>query len=114
MTPIPYGKQNITQSDIDAVVEVLKADYLTQGPVVSAFEERVAGYCGSQFGVAMNSATSALHAACLALDLGCGDILWTSVNTFVASANCALYCGASVDFVDIDPRTGWQHRVLPI
>lgn len=103
---IPYGRHTISPEDIDAVVEVLRSDHLTQGPVVPAFEEEVAKYCGSQFGIAMNSATSALHAACLALGLGSGDILWTSVNTFVASANCAIYCGASVDFVDVDPPTG--------
>jgi UDP-4-amino-4,6-dideoxy-N-acetyl-beta-L-altrosamine transaminase len=102
---IPYGRQDISQIDIDAVVEVLRSDFLTQGPTVPLFEQAVAEYCGVQHGVAANSATSALHIACLALDLGPGDCLWTSPNTFVASANCALYCGAQVDFVDIDPRT---------
>jgi dTDP-4-amino-4,6-dideoxygalactose transaminase len=102
---IPYGRQDISQADIDAVVEVLRSDFLTQGPTVPRFEQAVAEYCGVQHGVAVNSATSALHIACLALDLGPGDWLWTSPNTFVASANCALYCGAKVDFVDIDPRT---------
>jgi len=102
---IPYGKQDISQADIDAVVEVLKSDFLTQGPQVPLFEEKVANYCGADFGVAVNSATSALHIACLALGLGKGDYLWTSPNTFVASANCARYCGAQVDFVDIDSRT---------
>jgi dTDP-4-amino-4,6-dideoxygalactose transaminase len=102
---IPYGRQDISQADIDAVVEVLRSDFLTQGPMVPRFEEAVAQYCGAQHGVAANSATSALHIACLALDLGSSDWLWTSPNTFVASANCALYCGAKVDFVDIDPRT---------
>jgi len=102
---IPYGSQDITQADIDAVVEVLRSDFLTQGPTVPRFEQVVAEYCGVQHGVAVNSATNALHIACLALDLGPGDWLWTSPNTFVASANCALYCGAKVDFVDIDPRT---------
>lgn len=102
---IPYGRQDINQLDIDAVVEVLRSDFLTQGPKVPLFEETVADYCGARFGVAVNSATSALHIACLALGLGRGDSLWTSPNTFVASANCALYCGADVDFVDIDPRT---------
>jgi len=102
---IPYGRQDISQADIDAVVEVLRSDFLTQGAMVPRFEEAVAHYCGAQHGVAVNSATSALHIACLALDLGPGDWLWTSPNTFVASANCALYCGAKVDFVDIDPRT---------
>lgn len=102
---IPYGRQEITQADIDAVVNVLSSDFLTQGPMVPAFEQRVADYCGSAHAVATNSATSALHLACLALELGPGDILWTSPITFVASANCALYCGAEVDFVDIDPRS---------
>jgi UDP-4-amino-4,6-dideoxy-N-acetyl-beta-L-altrosamine transaminase len=102
---IPYGRQDISQADIDAVVEVLRSDFLTQGPTVPRFEEAVAQYCGAQHAVAVNSATSALHIACLALDLGPGDWLWTSPNTFVASANAALYCGAKVDFVDIDPRT---------
>jgi len=102
---IPYGKQDINQSDIDAVVDVLKSDFLTQGPQVPLFEKTVANYCGSNHAVALNSATSALHVACLALGLGKGDYLWTSPNTFVASANCGLYCGSSVDFVDIDPRT---------
>jgi UDP-4-amino-4,6-dideoxy-N-acetyl-beta-L-altrosamine transaminase len=102
---IPYGRQDISQADIDAVVEVLRSDFLTQGPTVPRFEEAVAQYCGAQHAVAVNSATSALHIACLALDLGPGDRLWTSPNTFVASANAALYCGAKVDFVDIDPRT---------
>jgi dTDP-4-amino-4,6-dideoxygalactose transaminase len=102
---IPYGRQDISQADIDAVVEVLRSDFLTQGPTVPRFELAVAEYCGVEHGVAVNSATSALHIACLALDLGPGDWLWTSPNTFVASANAALYCGAKVDFVDIDPRT---------
>ena len=102
---IPYGKQDINQSDIDAVINVLKSDFLTQGPQVPLFEKTVAEYCGAEFGVAVNSATSALHVACLALGLGKGDYLWTSPNTFVASANCGLYCGAQVDFVDIDPLT---------
>lgn len=102
---IPYGKQDISQADIDAVVEVLKSDYLTQGPQVPLFENTVAHYCGAEHAVAVNSATSALHIACLALDLGEGDTLWTSPNTFVASSNCALYCQAKVDFVDINPHT---------
>ena len=102
---IPYGRQEITQQDIDAVVEVLSSDFLTQGPAVPIFEQTVASYCGAQHAVAVNSATSALHIACLALDLGAGDWLWTSPITFVSSANCGLYCGAQVDFVDIDPRT---------
>lgn len=102
---IPYGRQDITQADIDAVVSVLTSDFLTQGPQVDLFERAVATHCDVTHAVAVNSATSALHIACLALGLGPGDRLWTSPITFVASANCALYCGASVDFVDIDPRT---------
>jgi UDP-4-amino-4,6-dideoxy-N-acetyl-beta-L-altrosamine transaminase len=102
---IPYGKQDITQQDIDAVVEVLKSDFLTQGPKVPAFEKALCDYTGAQYAVAVNSATSALHIACLALGLGKGDWLWTSPITFVASANCGLYCGAQVDFVDIDAQT---------
>ncbi|BBM03896.1 UDP-4-amino-4,6-dideoxy-N-acetyl-beta-L-altrosamine transaminase [Microbulbifer sp. GL-2] len=102
---IPYGRQNITQADIDAVVEVLTSDFLTQGPVVPRFEQALASYVGAKHALAVNSATSALHIACLALGLGKGDYLWTSPITFVASANCALYCGASIDFVDIDPKT---------
>ena len=102
---IPYGRQDIKQSDIDSVVEVLRSDFLTQGPVVPAFESEVAKLCSAQHAVAVNSATSALHIACLALGVGHGDVVWTSAITFVASANCALYCGARVDFVDIDPLT---------
>jgi UDP-4-amino-4,6-dideoxy-N-acetyl-beta-L-altrosamine transaminase len=102
---IPYGRQDINQSDIDAVVEVLRSDYLTQGPAVPAFERTVENYCGVKHAVAVNSATSALHIACLALGVGQGDIVWTTPITFVASANCALYCGATVDFVDIDALT---------
>ena len=102
---IPYGKQDINQDDIDSVIEVLRSDFLTQGPAVPVFEKSVADYCGAKHAVAVNSATSALHIACLALGVGKGDIVWTTPVTFVASANCALYCGASVDFVDIDPRT---------
>ena len=102
---IPYGRQDITQADIDAVVEVLQSDFLTQGPMVPRFEQGVARHVGAAHALAVNSATSALHIACLALGLGEGDRLWTSPITFVASANCALYCGAQVDFVDIDPRT---------
>lgn len=102
---IPYGRQNISQDDIDAVVEVLRSDFITQGPVVPEFEKVVASYCGAKYAVAVNSATSALHIACLALGVGPGDLVWTSPVTFVASANCARYCGADVDFVDIDPRT---------
>lgn len=103
---IPYGRQDITEADIDAVVSVLRSDFLTQGPKVPAFEKSVADYCGAQHAVAVNSATSALHIACLALGLAPGGLLWTSPNTFVASANCARYCGADVDFVDINPQTG--------
>lgn len=102
---IPYGKQDITPEDIEAVVDVLKSDYLTQGPCVPRFEKLVAEYCHAKHAVAVNSATSALHLACLSLGLGPGDWLWTSPITFVASANCGLYCGARVDFVDIDPST---------
>jgi len=102
---IPYGRQEITRSDIDAVVAVLQSDFLTQGPVVPGFENAVASWCGAKHAVAVSSATSALHIACLSLGLGPGDWLWTSPITFVASANCGLYCGAHVDFVDIDPRT---------
>lgn len=102
---IPYGKQEITQEDIDSVTEVLKSDFLTQGPKVPAFEESIKAYTSAKNALAFNSATSALHVGCLALDLGPGDILWTTPISFVASANCGLYCGAQVDFVDIDPRT---------
>ena len=102
---IPYGRQTISEADIQAVVEVLRSDFLTQGPLIERFEHAVADYCGARYAVAMNSATSALHCACLAAGLGAGDALWTSPNTFVASANCGIYCGAEVDFVDIDPAT---------
>lgn len=102
---IPYGRQTISSSDVDAVVDVLRSDFLTQGPAVPAFESRVTEYCSAQHAVAVNSATSALHIACLVLDVGPGDYVWTTPLTFVASANCALYCGAEVDFVDIDPKT---------
>lgn len=102
---IPYGRQDITESDIAAIVGVLRSDFLTQGPCVPQFETRVADYCGARHGVAANSATSALHLACLALGVGPGDVVWTSPITFVASANCARYCGADIDFVDIDPIT---------
>lgn len=102
---IPYGRQQISQADVDAVLAVLNSDFLTQGPQVPAFEAALANACGASHAVAMSSATAALHVACAALGLGPGDWLWTSPNTFVASANCALYCGASVDFVDIDPAT---------
>lgn len=102
---IPYGKQDINQQDIDAVIEVLRSDWITQGPTIERFEQAVANYCGAKYAVAVSSATAALHIACLAAGLGQGDILWTSPNTFVASANCGLYSGAKVDFVDIDPNT---------
>ena len=102
---INYGKQSINQDDIDSVVEILKSDYLTQGPTVPKFEKSLADYCGSNYAVATNSATSALHVACMALGLGPGDYLWTSPNTFVASSNAGLYCGAKVDFIDIDKST---------
>ncbi len=104
-TNIPYGRQDILQVDIDAVVDVLRSDFLTQGPVVPIFERMVADYCEVRYAVAVNSATSALHIACLALGVGKGDVVWTTPITFVASANSALYCGAKVDFVDIDPQT---------
>ncbi|MCG9639561.1 UDP-4-amino-4,6-dideoxy-N-acetyl-beta-L-altrosamine transaminase [Vibrio sp. Isolate34] len=104
-TVIPYGKQDINQQDIDKVIDVLKSDFLTQGPQVPAFEKALTEHTGAQYALAVNSATSALHIACLALDLGEGDWLWTTPVTFVASANCGLYCGAKVDFVDIDSAT---------
>ncbi|KZY57991.1 UDP-4-amino-4,6-dideoxy-N-acetyl-beta-L-altrosamine transaminase, partial [Pseudoalteromonas shioyasakiensis] len=103
---IPYGRQSISQDDINAVIDVLKSDWLTQGPAVPAFESAIAEYCGAHYACATNSATSALHIACLALGVGKGDIVWTSPISFVASSNCALYCGADIDFVDIDLETG--------
>lgn len=108
---IPYGRQDITEEDIDAVVDVLRSDFLTQGPLVPQFEDAVRTHVGANHAVAVNSATSALHIACLALGLGQGDWLWTSPITFVASANCGLYCGANIDFVDIDPRT---YNISPV
>lgn len=102
---IKYSQQDVTDEDIIAVENVLRSDFLTQGPTVPKFEKSVSDYCGASYAVAANSATSALHVACLALGLGPGDLLWTSANTFVASANCGLYCGADIDFVDIDPKT---------
>jgi UDP-4-amino-4,6-dideoxy-N-acetyl-beta-L-altrosamine transaminase len=108
---IPYGKQEITQQDIDSVVSVLKSDFLTQGPQVPAFEKALTDFTGAKHALAVNSATSALHIACLALGLGKGDILWTTPITFVASANCGLYCGAEVDFVDINAAT---YNLCPI
>lgn len=107
---IPYGRQSISQADIDAVVSVLKSDFLTQGPAVPRFEQAVSARVGAHHAVAVNSATSALHVACLALEVGTGDLVWTSPNTFVASANCARYCGANIDFVDIDPLS-WNISV---
>ena len=105
MQKIPYGKQQISDADIQAVVDVLRSDFLTQGPVVPAFEAAVATHCQARHAVAVSNATAGLHLACLTLGLGPGDLLWTSAITFVASANCALYCGAQVDFVDIDARS---------
>ena len=102
---IPYARQSISDQDIAAVSEVLRSDFLTQGPTIPNFETALATYCGAKHAVAVNSATSALHIACLALGVGPGDIVWTNPISFVASANCALYCGAKVDFVDIDPDT---------
>ena len=102
---IPYGRQQIDEEDVQAVADVLRSDFLTQGPAAPAFEKAISDYCGAAHAVAVNSATSALHIACLALGVGPGDRVWTSPITFVASANCARYCGASLDFVDIDPRT---------
>lgn len=102
---IYYGKQNINQADIESVIAVLKSDFLTQGPTIERFEQKVAEYCGARYAVAVTNATSALHIACKAAGLGKGDVLWTTPNTFVASANCGLYCGADVDFVDIDNAT---------
>ena len=102
---IPYGRQDVSEADIQTVVDVLRSDHLTQGPAVPAFEKALAKYCGVQHAVAVNSATSALHISCLALGVGPGDLVWTTPITFVASANCALYCGAQIDFVDIDPQT---------
>ena len=110
---IPYGRQQVSQEDVDAVVDVLRSDFLTQGPLVPRFESTVAMRVGAAHGVAVNSATSALHVACLALDLGPGDVLWTVPNTFVASANCGRYCGANVDFVDIEAGT-WNMSVAAL
>jgi len=102
---IPYGRQNINQDDIDSIIDVLKSDFLTQGPKVPLFEKKISDYCDVNYALAVNSATSALHVACLALGLKKGDYMWTSPITFVASSNCGLYCGAKVDFIDIDPKT---------
>ena len=105
MSPIPYARQSVSQDDIDAVVRVLRSDWLTQGPDIAQFENAMAAHCGARHAIAVSNGTAALHLACLALDLGPGDLLWTSPNTFTASANCARYCGADVDFVDIDSRS---------
>src|SRR5579863_9486306 len=102
---IPYGRQSIDAGDIEAVADVLRSEWLTQGPAIERFEQEVARYCGSAHAIAVSNGTAALHLACLALKVGPGDLVWTTPNTFVASANCALYCGAKIDFVDIDPRT---------
>ena len=102
---IPYGRQDVTKKDIENVKKVLESDFLTQGPVVPKFEKAVSDYVGSKYGVAANSATSALHIACLALGVSEGDMVWTSANTFVASSNCALYCGSKIDFIDINNST---------
>ena len=102
---IPYGRQDISEEDVAAVCAVLQSDFLTQGPAIERFERVVAEHCGARHAVAVSNATAALHIACLALDLGPGDLAWTSPNTFVASANCARYCGADVDFIDIDPAS---------
>ena len=102
---IPYGRQFINDDDVQAVIKTLNSDFLTQGPTVAAFEVALASYCGAKHAVAVNSATSALHIACVALDVGPGDVVWTCAISFAASANCARYCGADVDFVDIDPDT---------
>ena len=102
---IPYGKQDLNENDLQVVLNVLNSDFLTQGPQVPLFEKSIAKYCGSNFAIASNSATSSLHIACKALGLCEKDYLWTSPNSFVASANCGLYCNAKVDFVDIDPDT---------
>jgi UDP-4-amino-4,6-dideoxy-N-acetyl-beta-L-altrosamine transaminase len=110
---IHYGHQSISDADIEAVTEVLRSDFLTTGPAVAKFEQAVMSYTGAQFGVAMSNATAALHVACMALDVGPGDWVWTSPNTFLASANCALYCGAQIDFVDIDPDT-WNMSVTQL
>lgn len=102
---IPYARQSISEADVAAVVDVLRSDWLTQGPTIERFEAAVRARIGARHAVAVHSGTAALHLGCLALELGPGDLLWTSANTFAASANCARYCGASVDFVDIEPDT---------
>jgi len=107
---IPYGRQDISEDDIAAVVDILRSDFLTQGPAIERFERKIAEHCSVRHAIAVSNATAALHIACMALDLGPGDIAWTTPNTFVASANCARYCGADVDFVDIDPSS-WNMSV---
>ena len=102
---IPYGRQQITQQDINAVVETLKSDFLTQGPKVEEFEDKLCEYVNAEYSCVTNSATSALHIACLALNVSDKSLVWTTPNTFVATANCARYCNAAVDFVDIDKNT---------
>ena len=102
---IPYGRQDISEIDIKKVVDVLRSDFVTQGPIIQRFEKRVAEYCNAKFSYACNSATSALHIACLSLGVSKGDLVWTSPVSFVASSNCALYCNAEVDFVDIDSKS---------
>jgi len=102
---IPYGRQSITEDDISSVIDVMNSEWLTQGPGIAEFERNMAIKCRASYAIAVSNATAALHIACLALDVGKGDIVWTSPNTFVASANCARYCGADVDFVDIDTQT---------
>ena len=102
---IPYGRHDIQSSDVNAVVEVLKSDFLTQGPMVPNFEEKVSRYCAAKYAIAVTSATSALHISLMALGIGKDDLVWTSPNTFLAAANAALYCGAQIDFVDIDTQT---------
>lgn len=108
---IPYGRQSISVADVEAVCDALTSDFLTQGPIVGQFEQAIAELSHCKFGVAANSATSALHVACLALGVSEGDWVWTTPNTFIASANCALYCEAKIDFVDIDPQT---YNLCPI
>ena len=102
---IPYGRQDVSEKDIQTVVDILRSDYITQGPMIQKFERKVADYCNAKYAYACNSATSALHTACLALGVGKGDLVWTSPISFVASSNCALYCNATVDFVDIDAKS---------
>ena len=102
---IPYSRQSIDNSDINGVKRILKSNFLTQGPEVTKFENKICDYVGSKYAITTNSATSALHIACMAIGVKKNDIVWTSPNSFVASANCAEYCGANVDFIDIDLET---------